>query len=103
MPPAWLMDSYVELAMPGRAFANLVPSYPVRHTAQPVIVVVARHPPAALGRRATRVSSRNRPTAATGLRTGSRCGCFKHGAFAALQQPVREVGAVPQLGDRQIQ
>ena len=29
VPPAWLMDQYVELARPGRAFANLVQSLPL--------------------------------------------------------------------------
>lgn len=29
VPPAWLMDSYVELARPGRAFANLVQNLPL--------------------------------------------------------------------------
>lgn len=29
VPPAWLMDQYVELARPGRAFANLAPVQPL--------------------------------------------------------------------------
>jgi hypothetical protein len=29
VPPAWLMDQYIELARPGRAFANLVQRQPL--------------------------------------------------------------------------